>query len=377
MAKKISNDSVFLNECFLLDVNFDFTQSLYLAHILTCIINAISCLTAISGNAIVIFAVWRSPSLHSPSNIFLCCLALSDFAVGLVAQPCFVAHKIGELFHSFGMYCITRALTESLGYVTSGTSALTMTGIAVERYLALHLHLRYKEIVTIRRIIVAVAFFWVFFIALVASRLWIADDNAFNNITISVVFLNFTLTFIAYMKVLKCVKHHERRISHHNISQADLFSRNYRLGNILRYKKSTFTMIFIVGIFVACYIPFLCVKAVYKVEGYTSTVKTAYLYSSTAIFLNSSFNPVVYCWRITDIRTAVKETLSSFLCIKRNPNTVSTGHALPPRRSRLSFVNLTRASVSFAPAALKTFDETCQLKTFNRQTPFPSKSASE
>ena len=54
-------------------------------------------------------------------------------------------------------------------------------------------------------------------------------------------------------------------------------------------------MVYILGIFVLCYIPFLCVKVVYKIDGYTTRVKTAYLYASTIVFLNSSFNPLVYC----------------------------------------------------------------------------------
>lgn len=186
-----------------------------------------------------------------------------------------------------------------------------MTGIAIERYLALYLHLRYKEVVTTKRILAAVLCLWAFFILLAASRFWIANGNLFNNIIISLIFVSMAITFIAYLKVLKSVRRHESEIGDQKtIQTAQQFPVEHRLTKITRYKKSTMTMVYILGIFVLCYIPFLCVKVVYKIDGYTTSVKTANLYASTIVFLNSSFNPLVYCWRIPNIRKAVKEYFS-------------------------------------------------------------------
>ena len=309
----ITNTSVSSLECFLLDVNLDFTEYLFIAHILTSVVNSVFAFTAAGGNGVVILAVWKTPALHTPSNVFLCCLALSDLTVGLIAQPCFVIHKIGELLERYNMYCTTRILTESLGYITAGTSVLTMTGIAIERYLALYLHLRYKEVVTTKRILASAFCLWLFFISLAASRFWIANDSIFNNIAIPVIGCSLVFTFLAYMRVLKYVRRHENQIHDQNASNPGQYPAKNRLLGIRRYKKSTLTMAYIVGIFVLCYIPFLCVKIVQKIDGYTTSVKTAYLYATTIVFLNSSFNPVVYCWRITDIRRAVKDMFSRCL----------------------------------------------------------------
>ena len=332
-------------ECFLLDVNLNLTEYLFIAHILTAIVNSVSLFTATIGNAVVILAVWRTPALHTPSNVFLCCLALSDLTVGLIAQPCFVIHKIGELLHDYSMYCTTRILTESLGYITAGTSVLIMTGIAIERYLALYLHLRYKQIVTVKRILIAASGLWTFFILLSASRFWIANDNIFNNIAIPVMFSSLVFTFVAYTRVLKYVRRHENQINYQNATSTVQYPVNYRMSRIMRYKKSTLTMVYIVGIFVLCYIPFLCVKIVHKIEGYTTSVKTAYLYASTIVFLNSSFNPMVYCWRITDIRRALKELC--FRCLGEKNSAAIPALAEFRRRSCLSVsFNVTRHSLS-------------------------------
>ena len=345
-----TNYSTFFPECFDLHVNFRSTEYLLIAHIFTSIVNSISSLTAITGNAAVILAVWKTPALQTPSNVFLCCLAFSDFTVGLIAQPCYVIHKIGEIVHSFSMYCTTKILLESFGYVTAGASVTTMTGIAIERYLALSLHLRYKEIVTTKRILIAASFIWIFFILMAASRFWIANDSVFNNISISIIFSNLIFSFLAYAKVFKYVRRHECQIKEQNLHtvRPDIGPVHHRMSNIKRYKKSTLTMVYIVGIFIVCYIPVLGVRIAYKFKGYTTSVKTANLYAFTVVFLNSSINPVVYCWRITDIRKAVKEVWSP--CFAVNSKTVTVKSSVEfHRRPRVSSINITRPSVSIMP----------------------------
>ena len=212
----------------------------------------------------MILVVWKTRELHTPSNVLLSCLALSDLTVGLIAQPSFVIHKIGELNNSLSMYCTTRILTESLGCITAGTSVLTMTGISIERYLALSLHLGYRAIVTTKRILIAASCVWIFFILISASRFWIANDVIFNMISLPVIFSSLVFTLLAYVRILKCVRRHERQISDQNNLPESSRSVNCQVLKINCYKKSTLTMVYIVGIFVFCYIPFLINNDLHK-----------------------------------------------------------------------------------------------------------------
>lgn len=307
--------------CFLFDVNFISTQYLYVAHIVTTTLNFVFSATAVGGNSIVIFSVWKTPSLHTPSNVFICCLAFSDLAVGLLTQLCFVVHKIGEMLHCFKMYCTTRMLLESLGNITAGASVLTMTGIAVERCLALYFHMRYNEIVTVTRVLFVVVCFWGVFIVLAALRLSVLRPDAYSAISIAVISLSLLSTFLAYIKILRCVRRHESQIQtiKTEVERSGLQKEETtaRLRNMLRYKKSTVAMIFVVGFFTACFAPLMCVMLAYKVCGYTTPVKTAFMYASTIAFLNSSLNPLVYCWRMRSLRHAMKTVLKDSLCKER------------------------------------------------------------
>ena len=66
------------------------------AVIANCILNAPLMLLSIIGNALVLVAILRTPSTRSPSVIFLCNLAVTDFLVGLVVQPTYIAEQIAR-----------------------------------------------------------------------------------------------------------------------------------------------------------------------------------------------------------------------------------------------------------------------------------------
>lgn len=105
------------SSCFNLDINFE-AEDLYSTNVATAVLNSVFSLTAILGNLTIIIAYKTTPSLHCPANTLLCCLALSDFTVGLIAQPCFVAHKIGEIQRKLDIYCAPRIISETSGFIT-------------------------------------------------------------------------------------------------------------------------------------------------------------------------------------------------------------------------------------------------------------------
>ena len=300
--------SVPQKECLLFDVNFHTTQFLYVTHILTAVVNSLFSFTATAGNAVVILTVWRSPSLHTP---------VSDLTVGLLTQPCFVVHKIGEILHNFQMYCITRVVSESLGSITAGVSGLTMAAATIERYLALYFHLRYNEIVTVKRVLIVVSSFWIFLVTLATFRLLLLRPELYNTILVTTISLSLLLTYLVNVKIMKCVRMHEQQIQAECTSaRLQTEEKTSRLRDMLRYKKSTVTMIIVVGIFTLCFLPMLCVKLAHRLWGYTVRVKVSYLFASTITFLNSSINPLVYCWRIKTLRNAVKSVLKQLKCKK-------------------------------------------------------------
>ena len=84
--------------------------------------------------------------------------------------------------------------------------------------------------------------------------------------------------------------------------------------NMMLYRKSVNSMLAVFGFLVACYTPYLCAIIAVALFGYSSPVVLSTNLTSVVIFLNSSINPFVYCWRIREIRSKV------MLIVRKLPN---------------------------------------------------------
>ena len=68
--------------------------------IANCVVNLALAFVAIVGNALVLYGVWKTPSLRSSFILLLSGLASTDFNVqlGFIAQPMVIARSFVELF---------------------------------------------------------------------------------------------------------------------------------------------------------------------------------------------------------------------------------------------------------------------------------------
>lgn len=288
-------------KCSFLDVNLEQTKNTFIASILTSILNAVFSLLTVSGNYIILRAIWKTRELHSPSFILLFCLAAADLLVGLICQPFFVAYQIAELTDNFSAYCILRMIQNISGWITTGVSFGTLSGVSIDRPLALTLHLRYNTIVTVQRIVRAVSVFWILSIAVVMVRFWIRPWIIFP---FAVVVASFVVTTLSTLKIFQIIRRHQRQIT-----QQQQSVQSSTTNAMIKCRKSVVTVLYVYGLFVLLYLPFCATMFVEAVTGYTLTVKIAYDYVTTAVFINSFLNPIVYCWRIGEIRRAVKNLL--------------------------------------------------------------------
>lgn len=121
--------------------------------VVSSVLNAPLIVIAIIGNALVLAAILRTPSLRSPSITLLCSLALSDLLVGLVVQPVYLAYLQTE---NDSLY---QPLTV-MAFSACGVSLHTITAISVDRFLALHYHMRYPNLMTTHRAMKISAILW-------------------------------------------------------------------------------------------------------------------------------------------------------------------------------------------------------------------------
>ena len=152
MATKSLNKNETNLTCFFLEV-FWRQSSHGTLSIISCVVSSLFALAAVLGNGTIMLVIWRTRQLNSTSFTLLFCLAFSDFLVGLLGQPFFVAFKTAELLGKFNAYCKLRLSQFFIGWITGGISFAILSGVSIDRLLALTLHLRYKTIVTNRRVL--------------------------------------------------------------------------------------------------------------------------------------------------------------------------------------------------------------------------------
>ena len=139
-----------------------FRESLHPTLIVNCVANAFLSFTAIVLNVITIQALRKTPSLSRTLKTLLLNLAISDLGVGLLVQPLYVASLVMENKQNtsnIAFYAVRKAHIIQRQLFVSG-SFLSVFVLTVDRFLAIHLHLRYQELVTHKRVVAVVVSTW-------------------------------------------------------------------------------------------------------------------------------------------------------------------------------------------------------------------------
>ena len=112
------------------------------------VLHFVFCPVATLGNALAIRALWKASSLPPNLRKLLLSLAFCDLAVGLFAHTTFAAVFVISAALKVNVQC-QPILTISffVTFCVAWASSLNVTAIAVDRLLAISLHLRYAELV--------------------------------------------------------------------------------------------------------------------------------------------------------------------------------------------------------------------------------------
>ena len=281
----------------------DLTPGLHAQVIFISVLNSILSVAAFLGNVMVLISLQKETSLHPPSKLLLRNLAITDLCVGLIAEPLTVIFWMSQVNKQWNICRYTVIAQFITNYILCGVSVGTLTAMSVDRLLALLLRLRYKQVVTLRRTYVIVITIWIACTVISAIRFW-------NRLLVLwcasiVTSLCLVISTFSYAKIFFSLRHHQNQVQGH-VQQPNQTNQL----NIARYKKAVSAAIWLQLTLVACYLPYSIVAP----SSPSSTHPCAWIYTGTLIFLNSSLNPIIYCWKIEEVRQAGKDTIRQVLC---------------------------------------------------------------
>ena len=179
--------------------------------------------------------------------------------------------------------------------------------LAVDRFLAIQLHLRYQELVTHKRVVAVVISVWVFS----ASISILLQLFRFYIMKAVIVVVCVITTGLLYCKIYASVRHHTNQIHALQVQQA---TQNEDMANAARLKKSSLATFYVYFVYLVCYLPLYCVIFA-MTNSKTPLLSHLYHITLTLVFLNSSLNPLIYCWKMRHIRQTVMDILRNIFAI--------------------------------------------------------------
>ncbi|XP_078384809.1 trace amine-associated receptor 9-like [Oculina patagonica] len=289
------------------------TTGLYASRqkILFSALNSSLAITAFLGNVLIIAALQKVSCLHPPSKLLLGCLASTDLCVGLIAQPLHVAFLTSPE-HSITCYYFYAASNCTCVFF-GGVSLLTITAISVDRLLALLLGLRYRQVVTIRRARIIVAMFW--FSSMISPLVYIYSVHGSISVACTSTFFCTVISTFCYTKIYLTLRHHRAQVQEH-VNQDQQNGGGIAL-NIARYRRTVSSALWVLLTLVVCYLPYavMAIFAIMRVRA--QFLDLAWELALSLIMLNSSLNPLLYCWKMREVRQAVKNTISQIWCFSK------------------------------------------------------------
>ncbi|XP_068735642.1 adenosine receptor A2b-like [Montipora capricornis] len=264
------------------------------------VLNLVFSLLATFGNTLAIQALRKTSFLPANMRKLFLSLALSDLAVGLFAHVMLAVVFNMAVNSNLELLCpVTLTFCYVILYLLVCASFLNITAIALDRLLAVSLHLRYQELVTAKRVTVAIVAIWL----TSCTSLCVFFTTLSLNIPLVLSSVGFLLTTVAYFRVYKVARYHRNRI-HHQFQQ-----QNLQAVVLLRERKSSLNVVYIYAVFVACYLPNFCCLILMSASNSRDSVLAASFVTRFFILLSSSLNPLIYCWRYPEVRVIMKSIL--------------------------------------------------------------------
>ncbi|CAI5670497.1 unnamed protein product [Oreochromis niloticus] len=282
------------------------------AVLLNIVLSCISLLTA-TLNLLVIISVSYFRKLHTPSNILLLSLAVSDFLMGLLLMPAEIVRSmtcwvLGDLMCSVYFFLTVNITCASIGNIVL---------ISIDRYVAICDPLHYPTRITVPRVKLSVCLCWfysTFYSSLYTQEMLIVpgrynscygecvlviSDFAGTLDLILFFILPVTVIIVLYMRVFVVAVSQARAMRCH--VTAVTLQRSFNQTNKSELKAAR-TLGVLVVVFLSCYCPFYC----YSLADKNAVNEPAASFVVFIFYFNSCINPLMYALFYPWFRNAVK-----------------------------------------------------------------------
>ena len=187
--------------------------------ILNIIINILMVpLTAVMNTLVMIAVKIKSRLRAQKSNCILAMLALTDFFLGILAQPIFIAWMLFILLEiSGGSSCGSKIFFIALTNCLFTSSLVHLALASGERYLAIKHPFQYTDIVTEARLLAASLLAWL--LSVTVHILLAVNTAVFFSINSTIIGLSVTVIVFCHFSVYLETRRHEQQVAAQQVTQ--------------------------------------------------------------------------------------------------------------------------------------------------------------
>ncbi|XP_041642147.1 trace amine-associated receptor 13c-like [Cheilinus undulatus] len=266
-------------------------------------------------NLLVIISISHFRQLHTPTNLLLLSLAISDLLVGLLVMPVETVRFIETCWLLGNLMC---ALSYIVGFTLTSASVGNMVLISIDRYVAICYPLQYSNQVTHRRVKLSVCLCWA--CSFLYNGLILKDhlrqpdryNSCFGECVVVINYVSGTVdlvfTFIGpclviivlYMRVFIVAVSQARAMQNHVRAAA---VRNVRITAKKSEKKAARTLGVVILVFLLSFCPYYYPS----LSGQDiSNSASSWAIVSWLLYFNSCLNPLIYALFYPWFRKAIK-----------------------------------------------------------------------
>ncbi|XP_059198417.1 trace amine-associated receptor 13c-like [Centropristis striata] len=288
-------------------------QSIWPETLLTVVLYSISVLTAVL-NLLIIISVSHFRQLHTPTNILLLSLAVSDLLVGLLVMPVEI-FQISSCWFLGDLMC---SLYYYVSYIILSASVGDMVLISVDRHVAICDPLHYTTRITVNRVKVCVCLVWLCSFAynslflnldLIEKEIFVfcdgvceaLSDSSAANVDLVLNFITpITVIIVLYTRVFVVAVSQARAMRSHftAVTKQISVTKTAKKSEL----KAARTLGVLVVVFLMCFSPFYCINLV----GHSSFDYSTAFFVTYLFFFNSCLNPLIYAFFYPWFRKTVK-----------------------------------------------------------------------
>ena len=165
-------------------------------------------------------------------------------------------------------------------------------------------------------VVSAVISIWVLTVFIFFCLIWWVSFDIIRCVVVILPVVCLLLTALVYIRIYFAVQRLRKNEIH--VLQVPQLTENNEITNLANIVKSAFGIFYVFLLFIFCSLPpFICI-AVFQINGPSIPLQKVFLFSWTSLFLNSSLNPVIYCWKMRHIRHVVMDILRNMVCLRND-----------------------------------------------------------